>query len=52
MDKFAVLCKIGSFKPTVEETFGDVADASAYANIMRRKNNGHEYTVWQLNEGL
>ena len=52
MDKFAVLCKIGSFKPSVEETFSNVADASAYVNIMRRKNDGHEYTVWQINEEL
>ena len=52
MDKFAVLCKIGNFKPSVEETFSNVADATAYANIMRRKNDGWEYSVYQLNEEL
>lgn len=52
MDKFAVLGKIGNFKPSVEETFNNITDASAYANIMRRKNNGRTYMVFQLNEEL
>ena len=52
MDKFVVVKKIGSFSPDVVETFNDVSDATAYANIMRRKNDGKEYAVYQLNEGL
>ena len=52
MDKFAVLKKIGSFSPNVADTFDNVGDATAYANIMRRKNDGWEYSVYQLNEEL
>lgn len=52
MDKFAVLRKIGNFSPSVDNTFSNVADATAYANIMRRKNDGWQYAVYQLNEEL
>lgn len=52
MDKFAVLYQIGDCQPGVEETFNDVADASAYANIMRRKYPKRKYNVYQLNEEL
>ena len=52
MDKFAVLMKIGGFSPSVADTFDNVSDAVAYANIMRRKNDGREYAVYQLNEEL
>lgn len=52
MEQFAVLRKIGNFSPSVEETFNNVADATAFANIMRRKNDGWEYAVYQLNEEL
>ena len=36
----------------VEQTLNNVADATALANIMRRKNDGWEYSVYQLNEAL
>ena len=52
MDKFAVIKQIGDYTPSVEETFNNVADATAYANIMRRKNNGWQYAVYQINEEL
>lgn len=52
MEQFAVLRKIGTFSPSVVETFTNVADATAFANIMRRKNDGWEYAVYQLNEAL
>lgn len=52
MDKFAVLKQIGTYCPTVDNTFNNVADAVAYANIMRRKNDGWTYNVYQLNEEL
>lgn len=52
MDKFAVLKNIGDCNPIVDETFDNVADATAYANIMRRKDNGWKYAVYQFNEGL
>lgn len=52
MNKFAVLYQIGTFKPNVAETFNDVADAVAYANIMRRKYPDRKYCVFQLNEEL
>lgn len=53
MDKFAVIKSLGNdCHPIVEETFDNVADATAYANIMRRKANGWSYHVFQLNEEL
>ena len=52
MEQFVVLKKIGDCSPIVSETFNNVGDASAYANIMRRKNDGWEYSVYQLNEQL
>lgn len=53
MEKFAVLKWLGTgFQPHVAEMFSNVADATAYANIMRRKNDGWEYAVYQLNEEL
>ena len=52
MDKFAVLKRIGDCAPMVDNTFNNVTDATAYANIMRRKNDGWEYAVYQLNEEL
>ena len=53
MEQFAVLRKIGGFTPSVVETFSNVADAAAFANILRRKNDGwKEYAVYQLNEAL
>lgn len=52
MEQFVVLRKIGTLQPSVEETFNNVADATAYANIMRRKNDGWVYNVYQLNEAL
>ena len=52
MEKFAVLYQIGTCNPGVEETFNDVADAAAYANIMRRKYPNRKYCVYQLNEEL
>ena len=52
MRKFAVLKKIGSCSAHIADTFDNVADAAAYANIMRRKNDGWEYFVYQLNEEL
>ena len=52
MEKFAVLKKIGDFEPRVADVFGNVEDATAYANIMRRKNDGWTYAVYQLNPEL
>ena len=52
MDKFVVLKRIGNSSLHVADSFDNVADASAYANIMRRKNDGWTYTVYQLNEEL
>lgn len=52
MPQFAVLRRFGSSLISVEETFNNVADATAYANIMRRKNDGWVYNVYQLNEAL
>lgn len=52
MKKFAVLEKIGSFKPEVVEDFDDVKDATSFANIMRRRYPKREYFVCQLNEEL
>lgn len=52
MKEFAVLCQIGTFKPSVEETFGNVADATAYANVLRRRHTDRKYSVFQLNEEL
>jgi hypothetical protein len=52
MPLFAVLRRISDFSPSVVETFNNVADATAYANIMRRKNDGWVYNVYQLNEAL
>lgn len=52
MDKFAVIKKIGDCSPMVDETFNNVSDAAAYANIMRRKNNGWKYAVYQINEEI
>lgn len=52
MEQFAVLKKLEGLDPHVAETFNNVADATAYANIMRRKNDGWQYAVYQLNEAL
>lgn len=53
MDKFAVIKTLGKgYSSHVDNTFNDVADATAYANIMRRKNDGWEYAIYQLNEEL
>ena len=53
MDKFAVIKTLGKgYSSMVDDTFDNVADATAYANIMRRKNNGWFYYVYQLNEEL
>ena len=53
MDKFAVLKTLGKgFSVSVDNTFNNVADATAYANIMRRKDDGWQYFVFQLNEEL
>ena len=52
MDKFAVIRQIGTCSPSVEETFNNVSDATAYANIMRRKCDGWSYAVYQINEEL
>ena len=52
MDKFAVLYQIGSFKPQVEEVFTNIADASAFCNIMRRRYSDRKYNVYQINEEL
>lgn len=53
MDKFAVIKTLGKgYSSMVDNTFNNVTDATAYANIMRRKNDGWEYAVYQLNEEL
>lgn len=52
MKEFAVLCQIGAFAPSVEETFDNPTDASAYANILRRRYTNRKYAVFQLNEAL
>lgn len=52
MDKFAVLYQIGDNTPGVEETFNDVADATAFCNIMRRRYPRRKYSIYQLNEEL
>lgn len=52
MKKFAVLEEIGTFKPNVVEDFDDVEDASAYADIMRRRYAKRKYFVFQMDEGL
>lgn len=53
MEEFVVIKSLGKgYMPIVEETFDNVADATAFANIMRRKNNGWQYHVFQLNEEL
>lgn len=52
MDKFAVLYQIGTFKPEVEEVFNNIADATAFCNIMRRRYLNRKYSIYQLNEEL
>ena len=52
MKKFAVLEQIGGFKPSVEEWFDNVTDATAFANILRRRYPDRKYGVFQLNEEL
>ena len=53
MDKFAVIKNLGKgYNSHVDNTFDNIADATAYANIMRRKNDGWFYYVYQLNEEL
>lgn len=52
MEEFAVIKRIGDCSPMVDETFSNIGDAVAYANIMRRKNNGWKYAIYQLNAEL
>lgn len=52
MDQFAVIKQYSTMSPDVVFTCNNVADATAYANIMRRKNDGYKYWVFQLNEQL
>ena len=53
MDKFAVIKTLGKgYSSMVDDTFDNVADATAYCNIMRRKADGWNYAVYQLNEEL
>lgn len=52
MDKFIVVKIWEHGDPTLVETLDNPADASAYANIMRRKDTKHQYAVYQLNEEL
>jgi hypothetical protein len=53
MNKFVVCRTLGkNYSTNVVETFDNIADATAYANIMRRKNDDYTYGVYQLNEEL
>lgn len=53
MEQFAVIKTLGrGYQYHVCETFNNAADASAYCNIMKRKADGWEYAVYQLNEAL
>lgn len=50
MKKFAVLKKIGICAPHVDNTFDIEADAKMYVEIMRRRNDGWEYTLYTMEE--
>ena len=50
--KFLVVRIYKHSSPSIVEELDNVSDASAMANIMRRKNDGYEYVVYQLNEEL
>lgn len=52
MDKYAVVKKIGSCTPMLDETFEDKDAAIAYTNALRSKQGKWEYAVYQLCEGL
>lgn len=46
MDKFAVIKKIGTCAPHVDNMFAIEADAKMYVDIMRRRNDGWEYSLY------
>lgn len=50
MKKFAVLKKIGTCSPHVDQTFDIEADARMYIDIMRRRNDGWEYSLYVMEE--
>lgn len=53
MEQFLVIKTLGKgYQYHVAESFNNVGDAVAYANIMRRKADGWTYSVYQLNEQL
>ena len=52
MDKFAIVKEYSTMLPSIVETVDNVADAVAYVNVMRRKNDGYKYHVFQINEEL
>ena len=52
MDKFVIVKEWNHCEPSLVETVDNPSDASAYANIMRRKDKDHRYHVYQLNEEL
>lgn len=46
--KFMVVRIYKHSTPSIIEELDNVADASAMANILRRKNDGYEYVVYSL----
>ena len=52
MDKFAIIKEYTYSSPSIVETVNNVSDAVAYVNVMRRKNDGYKYHIYQLNEEL
>lgn len=50
MKRFAVLKKIGDCTPHVDNTFDIEADAKMYVDIMRRRNDGWEYSLYIMEE--
>lgn len=52
MDKYAVVKKIGSCTPMLDETFEDKDAVIAYTNALRSKQGKWEYAIYQLCEGL
>ena len=46
--EFIVTKQIGDFAPRVAESFDNEKDAVAYAEIMRRKQDGWKYSVYRI----
>ena len=52
MDKFVIIREYNYSSPSIVETVNNSSDAVAYVNVMRRKNDGYKYHIFQLNEEL